>query len=657
MPVVMGTAGHIDHGKTSLIRALTGVDCDRLEEERRRGITIELGFAELTLDKGAGPVGQKSISVIDVPGHERFVHTMVAGASGIDFVLLVIAADEGVMPQTREHLDICSLLGIRRGVVAVTKVDMVDDDLLALALDDINSFLAGSVLEDAEVIPVSSVTGQGLDTLRAALSELEAAFAPARSHDVFRIPVDRVFSLHGHGTVITGTMIAGSVRLGETVQIYPGEKTSKVRGLQSHYGKTEIASAGRRTAVNLPDLAVDEIRKGDVVSHPGTLTSSFRWTAWITCLPSSPRALRHRAEFHLHHGSGETQARMFFLDRDKLQPGESCLCEVRFSEPSVGVFGDRFVLRSFSPLRTVAGGGLLNPLGIHGRKRDPFFAERMALQEKLVPMALDQTGKQPEELAELVHAQMTCTVDASRGLSFEALRILANMDSRILEKVLAGLMTNHRAVCFDKLQKLYVADVFFKPMTEACMAEVVAYHERYPERQGIKRSELVSAWARDMPPKLSHFIIEQLIRRGQLESKEEIVRLPSHTVRFSTQHSSLAEGILQAYQKTGWAPPTIKVLLENLGVQLKEAAPLMASLRASGHLVRLSDEIWYATEHLAAIQQKVLEWFEENQSMDVTALKDLTGLTRKHIIPLFEYFDAQKITQRVGDARILRRGG
>lgn len=657
MSIVMGTAGHIDHGKTTLIRALTGVDCDRLDEEKRRGITIELGFAELQLP-GTGSGGKKTtISVIDVPGHERFVHTMVAGASGVDFVLFVIAADEGVMPQTREHLDICSLLGIRRGLIAVTKVDMVDNDLLALALDDIESFLSGSVLEGVPIIPVSAVTGQGLDTLVAALWDLESEFAPTRSHDLLRIPVDRVFSLHGHGTVITGTMIAGSLHLGETVQIYPGEQTSKVRGLQNHYGKAEIASAGRRTAVNLPDLSVDDIQKGDVVSHPGTLIPSLRWTAQLTCLRSSPRALRHRAEFHLHHGSGEVQARVFFIGREKLQPGESCLCEIRFSKPLVGVFSDRFVLRSFSPLRTVAGGVLLNPMGIHGHKKDSLYLDRLALLENLIPTALVPTGRSPEDLSELVHSQMVCTVNASCGLSFEALRVLANVDSRVLEKVLSSLMTHHRAFCFDKLQKLYVADVFVDSVTEACMKEVAAYHERHPERQGIKRSELVSGWARSLPPKLAHFVIEQLIKRGQLENKEEIVRQPSHVMRFSTQHSALGEGILQAYQRTGWTPPTITALLENLGASHKEATPLMASLRVSGQLIRLTDDIWYAAEHLAAIQQKIMKWFEENQSLNVAEFKSLTGIPRRRIIPLLEYFDAQKLTQRVGDTRKLRSDG
>ncbi len=658
MPVVMGTAGHIDHGKTTLIRALTGIDCDRLEEEKRRGITIELGFAELRLPPGAkAPAGaeRRSLSIIDVPGHERFVHTMVAGASGVDFVLLVIAADEGVMPQTREHLDICSLLGISRGVVALTKIDTVDEELLALAQEDVETFLRGSALEGAPVVPVSAQTGQGLETLIKILAELEADFAPVRSQDLFRIPVDRVFTLHGHGTVVTGTMIAGSVKLGDTVQIYPGERTSKVRGLQSHGGKVDTALAGRRTAVNLPDLAVEDVHRGDTISHPGMLFPSARWMARVTCLPSSPRALRHRAEIHLHHGSRELQARLFFMDRDKLQPGESCLAEVRLPESAVAVFGDRLVLRSFSPLRTVAGGVVLSPLGIPPRRRGTRCAEHCVLLESLAPLALSPSGHTPDELESLVQGQLICTRDAEHGLSFDSLRVLANLDSRVLEKTLASLMTRQAVFCFDKAARVYLADAYAASLADACLKTVTAYHERYPERQGIKRSELVSGWGREVPPKLAHFILEQLLKKGALAAKEEYLRVASHVVSFSKKNAPLGESLLEAYQKTVWAPPTINALLENLGVGQKEAAPLLAALRADGKLVRVSEDIWYAAEHLASLEQAVRDWFAGHESLDVAGLKSITGLTRKHIIPLLEYFDAQKLTRRVGDARVLYR--
>ncbi len=658
MPVVMGTAGHIDHGKTTLIRALTGVDCDRLDEEKRRGITIELGFAELRLPQASDGNGaddrERAISVIDVPGHERFVHTMVAGASGIDFVLMVIAADEGVMPQTREHLEICSLLGISHGVVALTKIDAVDEDLLALAQEDVSAFLKGSFLENAPVIPVSAQTGQGLDALAKALVELEAAFAPARSQDLLRIPVDRIFTLRGHGTVVTGTMVAGKVRLGDTVQVYPGTRQSKVRGLQNHWGKVEEAQAGRRTAVNLPDLAVEDIRRGDVLSHPGALFPSKRWLAWVSCLPSSPKAIRHRAEIHLHHGSGEIQARLYFLDRDLLQPGEAGLCEIRLPEEAVAVFGDRIVLRSFSPLQTVAGGVVLNPLGMPTRKREPGFAERCAKMQALVPQAYAQDGQSAVSLDDLIVTQLVCTQDAVQGITFDCLRVLVNLDSGVLEKVLGKLMDSRRIFCFDKTQKTYVAEAFIAPLTAACLAAVSDYHKKSPEKQGMNRSELLSGWGKNLPPKLAHYIIEQLVKKGDMEVQGEYVRLPLHEAAFSREQAPLSDALLQACRDGGWAPPSSSALFESLQTTAKQAMPLLASLRDSGKLVRISPDLWYAAEHLAAIEEAVLDWFKSNETLDIAGMKAITGLSRKHMIPLLEYFDAQKITQRTGDVRVLR---
>lgn len=645
MPVVMGTAGHIDHGKTTLIRALTGTDCDRLDEEKRRGITIELGFAELPLPGG------KSLSVVDVPGHERFVRTMVAGAAGVDFVLLVIAADEGVMPQTREHLEICSLLGIRTGVVALTKIDAVDEEMLALAEDDVSGFLVGTMLEGAPVIPVSAQTRQGLDLLIATLAEMEASLAPVRSQDLFRLPVDRVFTLRGHGTVVTGTMIAGSVSVGDTVELYPGGLFSKVRGLQSHGSATEKALAGRRTAVNLPDLAVEDIHKGDVLSHPDTLFPSRRWVLELTCLPSSPRALRHRAEVHFHHGSREMQARLYFADRDKLQPGDSCLCEVRFQEPAVAVFGDRCVVRSFSPLRTVAGGVVLNPLGVDMRRRSQGYAERRALLDSLAPTP--EAASPPDD--ERVLTQLLCTEGAERGISFARLRVLANLDSRALDKTLAALSNKQQAVCFDKDQRLYLAEPFLVSLAASCEEMVAAFHKRHSEKQGIKRSELVSGWGRMLPPKLAHFVIERLLKQGTLAAEGEYLRQPAHSATFSKEQAPLSEALLKAHRDAGLAPPNTNELLASLGIGKKDAALILAALRDSGQLVRVAEGVWYAAEHLQAAEAAVRQWFESHEHLDLADLKSITGLSRKYLVALLEYFDAQRITMRVGDTRMLRQ--
>ena len=327
MPVIMGTAGHIDHGKTTLVKALTGIDCDRLAEEKKRGITIELGFAFLDLPNGS------RLGIIDVPGHERFVKNMVAGAAGIDFVLLVIAADEGIMPQTREHLDICTLLGVRTGLVALTKTNMVDADWLAMVTEDVRDGLAGSFLADAPIYPVSAHTGTGLPELRQALAGLAERFAPKRRSDLARLPIDRVFTLKGHGTVVTGTLIAGTFRVGEAVRLFPSDKNSKIRSLQSHGEAVEESPAGRRTAVNLASLEVENIERGEVLARPGTLFPDRSWEVELTCLGSAPRGIKHRTEVHFHHGTREILARVHLLDRDRLDPGETAVCQIRFPEP------------------------------------------------------------------------------------------------------------------------------------------------------------------------------------------------------------------------------------------------------------------------------------------------------------------------------------
>ena len=367
MALILGTAGHIDHGKTSLVRALTGIDYDRLEEEKRRGITIELGFAWVPM-----PGGER-LGIVDVPGHERFVKNMVAGAAGVDFVMLVIAADEGVMPQTREHLEICSLLGIRHGFVALTKVDMVDADWLELVQEDVRTFLQGTFLEGAPIFPVSSSTGQGIPALREHILACASSLPPRHGSDIFRLPVDRVFTLKGHGTVITGTVISGAVSEGDELCFMPGALPTRARSLQRHGSSVEMVRAGERCAVNVQGLEVTDIHRGNTLCRPDTLFPSRRWLVRLQCLKSAPRPLRQRTEVHFHHATQECAARVVFFDRDRLAPGDSCLAELRFSSDMVGVFGDHCVLRAYSPLRTVAGGTIVSPLPPLLRRKDPDF--------------------------------------------------------------------------------------------------------------------------------------------------------------------------------------------------------------------------------------------------------------------------------------------
>jgi selenocysteine-specific elongation factor len=629
----MGTAGHIDHGKTSLIKALTGINCDRLAEEQKRGITIELGFAYLDLTP------QVRLGIIDVPGHERFVKNMVAGAAGIDFVLLVVAADEGIMPQTREHLEICSLLGIRTGLVALTKTDMVEEDWLDLVRDEVTTYLSGSFLAEAPIIPVSAHTGAGLEILKASIIELTASFAPDRRSDLFRLPIDRVFTMKGHGTVITGTSISGALRVGEDVEIYPAGLKSKVRGLQVHGAATDAARAGERTAVNLHSLDVDDLERGEVLAHPQTLFPSPVWDVELTCLSSSPNPLKHRTEVHFHHGSREILAKLFFLDRDKLEPGETAVCQVRFPKPLPGVFGDRCIVRSFSPLMTVAGGRIINPLG-RKVKRHSRDLETLA--------ALDNMSGE-----ELLLAQLRLA--GRGGLTVAELRIMTDMESKLLDKTLQLLGGKQQAFQFDREDKRYVGADVLEALGQDCLTYLAEYHRREPMRQGISRAELATSFGQGVHPKLVHFLVERLVKAGQVLLEGDILRLPGHMVSLASDQSGLRTLMESTYVQAGFMPPTTKAFLEENNLPAKDAAQMFRLLLEEGVLVKISEEFYYARTAMDDVIGRVRSFFESNQEMGPQDFRDLTNLTRKFAIPVLEYLDKEKITMRIGDKRQLRK--
>jgi selenocysteine-specific elongation factor len=640
----MGTAGHVDHGKTSLVRALTGIDCDRLAEEKRRGITIELGFAYLDLPGGG------KLSIVDVPGHERFVKHMVAGAGGMDFVVLVIAADEGVMPQTREHLEICSLLGIRNGLVALTKIDMVEADWLAMVHEDLKNFLQGTFLEHAAVYQVSSQTGQGIPELKLALTAMAGTYMPKRRGDLARMPVDRVFSLHGYGTVVTGTLISGNFLLGEDLQLMPsgaGKRTSKARGLQTHGQAVEMAPAGFRTAVNVPMLEVAEVNRGDVLARPGSLFAADSWVARLHCLASAPRALRQRAEVHFHHETRETQARIYFLDRDKLLPGESALCRIRFTEPLVGVFGDHCVLRSFSPLRTVGGGVLVHPLDLRLHKGDPEYAAKTGVLTRLAEAG---TGLPAEEA---IACQLA--LRGIQGASFAQLRVLTDCASGLLEKTLQRMCGKQSVFLVDKEDRLYLAGEEAERLCASCLERVEQFHKNEPLQTGIGRSAILSGWGKNLGAKLGHFVLERLIRQGKLVSADEALHLPSHKIFLHKGAADLRAAMLQAYTQAGLTPPNLLELLDTLGANVKEAGPVLKIMQAEGELVKLTESVYYAAGVLAGVREQVSGWFNTHDNLDLADLKELTGgLSRKYLIALLEYFDKNRLTMRIGDKRVLR---
>lgn len=633
MSLVMGTAGHIDHGKTSLVRAITGIDCDRLEEEKRRGITIELGFASYPLANG------EYLGIVDVPGHERFVKNMVAGASGIDFVMLVIAADEGVMPQTREHLEICSLLGIRRGLVALTKIDMVDADWLALAEDDIHSFLKGTFLEDAPLFPVSTLSGEGLDAVRDYI--VQQTDQPVQRSDLARLPVDRVFTLKGHGTVVTGTLVSGSLKLGDALEIVPKGIESRVRSLQNHGKNADQAHAGMRTAVNIHAVDVNDIERGDVLAHPNTLFPAERWLLRLQCLPSAPRPLRNRTELHFHHGAREVSARVRFFDRDRLMPGESCLCEVRFASALAGVADDCCVMRAYSPLRTVAGGQIVWPLPLRLRKRDPAYAQTLELLPGLPELS-------PEE-----RVRVCLQLCGEQGASFAMLAVLTNCPSRQLDKILNLLSSQNQLYCYEKEQRLYLSVEALTAAMEHCLEHARRVHQREPMKLSMSRGTLLGTLGSDA--RRAHFILERCLKSGSLVTEGDGVRLAAHRVSLAANTQSLKDALLTAHEQAGMQAPNLKDVLESLSVTPKEAAPVLKMLQDEKLLVKVKDGLYFHHAPIDALLEQLSDWFAQHDTLDPAGLKELTnGLSRKYIIPLLEYFDRERITIRVGDKRQLR---
>ncbi|NDV19293.1 selenocysteine-specific translation elongation factor [Pseudodesulfovibrio sp. JC047] len=633
MPVIMGTAGHIDHGKTTLIKALTGIDCDRLSEEKKRGITIELGFAFLDLGTG------NRLGIVDVPGHEKFVKNMVAGAAGIDFVVLVIAADEGIMPQTREHLEICQLLGVSTGLVVLTKTDMVDQEWLDMVEEEVASYLEPTFLAGAPILPVSAHTGEGLDALKDQLRALITEFKPRRRSDLFRLPVDRVFTMKGHGTVVTGTMVSGAVSVGEDVVLYPKGKATKVRSLQSHGETVDTAQAGRRTAINLSGLEVEDIKRGDVLARPGSLFPSTVWDIELTVLESSHLPLKHRREIHFHHGAREVLARVYLLDREDLKPGETCVCQVRFSEPLAAVYGDRIVLRAFSPLRAFAGGRVIGPVG-HKVKR---FSGKVGRMQQLA-------ADTPEAV---VTAQLELVGPA--GLTFAELLTMTNLETKGLEKTLGVLGGQQKAILFDKETRRYAGGELAKNLGESLHDFLTDFHARESMKPGVQRGELASSWGTDLPPKLFHFVVERAIKAGTIVAEQELLKLKGHTVSLASDQKKVREVILDAYTKGGSTPPNLKDVLEPLGMDFKQAASVLKVLQEQGELIRLKGDMYYHRTALDDLQRRICDFFADNQEMSAPDCKEITGLSRKYLIPILEYFDKEKLTVRVGDVRHLRK--
>jgi len=620
--VILGTAGHIDHGKSSLVKALTGTDPDRLKEEKERGITIDLGFADLVFPDGV------NIGIVDVPGHERLIRNMLAGAGGIDMVVMVIAADEGVMPQSREHLAICNLLGIERGLVALTKTDLVEEDWVDLVSEDIRSFLEGSFLEGAEVIPVSAKSGANLDALKGALHDMAAQVPLKSQKGVFRLPIDRVFTLKGFGTVVTGTALSGRVSVDDPLEILPGGKVSKVRGLQSHGQALSTGLAGQRIAVNLQAVEKSEIVRGDVLTVPGKLRPTRVIDARIRLLRDAP-ALKSRTQIHFHTGTAETVARVVLYEVDQLKPGQEAFCQLRLDTPVVAMAGDRFVARRFSPLITMGGGVVLDPSPRRRRRADGVND-------------LETFSSGP--LQEIIETKIRR--EGIYGISMGRLEGWMRGDVPDISASVAELSKKGRVLPLeDHLVHADGLDIFRGRVLE----RLKKYHKDNPRKPGMPKEEL-----RGLFPGLSVRVFSALLSRvREAAVEQELVRSAGFRLTLSSSDEAGKERLLDLVSKGGLQPPFLKEIANAMKIPERTVSELLKILSKEDKLKRINDSVFVSAEAYADMLNRLREFFRNKSEMTVAEFRDVIGTSRKYALPFLEHLDAARVTLRTGDVRKL----
>jgi selenocysteine-specific elongation factor len=629
---VVGTAGHIDHGKTALVKALTGIDTDRLPEEKARGITIDLGFAFLEEPDGL------TIEIVDVPGHERFVKNMLAGVGGIDLAMLVVAADEGVMPQTREHLAICSLLRIKSGLVVLTKADLVEPDWLELVREDVAGLVRGTFLEGAPILAVSAKTGEGLAELRAGLRRCAAAVEPRRTDQLPRLPIDRVFTVKGFGTVVTGTLTAGRFAIDDRVEVHPRGLTAKIRGLQTHGHPVAEARAGQRTAMNLQALERAAIERGDVVGLAGALVSSLLVDGTLELLAAAPRPLKSRDRIRVHAGTSEIMARALLLDRAELQPGERAFARFRLEAPLVAVPGDRFVVRSYSPMVTIGGGTLLDVDPPRFKRKAPALVAHLTLLERGSP-------------AEVVEEHVRHAGAAGARVGPLAARVPFGPER--LRELLGRLEAERRVLAIERDWYLHPdSDARLRALTVAALEQ---FHRTNPLRPGMSREELRGR-AGGAEERVFAHLLSALDTQGIVKVERDKVRLASHEVRLSPEQQRAVARIEEEYLKAAAAPPSPEESLARAGLSGDEEHELFQLLVAERKLVRVKESLYFHATALDTIQDKVVALLRDRKEIGPGDIKDLLGISRKYAIPLLEYLDARRVTARVGEKRVLRGG-
>jgi selenocysteine-specific elongation factor len=626
--IIVGTAGHIDHGKTALVKALTGIDADRLQEEKRRGITIDLGFAHLELPGSGGE--RLRFGFVDVPGHERFVRNMLAGVSGIDLVLLVIAADEGIKPQTREHFDICRLLSIERGITVLTKSDLVDQDTLEVVQMEVKDFLRGSFLENSPLIAVSSLKGTGVDLLKRELVR-DAAEIPARdSSAITRLPIDRVFTMKGFGTVVTGTLVSGTIKKEDELELYPSGSRIRVRGVQVHGAAAEKAVAGERTAVNLAGVDKGEMVRGMALASPGLLRASQQIDVRLSLLTSA-KPLKTGSRVHLHAFTSETIATIALYGNKRLEPGDEALARLRLNSPPLLIPGDRFIIRQFSPVLTIGGGVVLDAMPL--RKMDT--AERTVFLQK-------QSG---QDFKTVLLARIQRRV---QGVMLSELTAETGRTAQQLEQTLSELAGQDEVV---RSGDLLISPPNLDLAVETLVRRVTNFHASNPLVHGISKESLreqarLSAASFDAALALS-------IREKKLQVTGDLAHLPGRGIVMKDEEAESRRIIEQAFASAGLKVPALKDVLAGLKIDRGRAQKIVTLLLREKVLVKVSDDLVFHHSALAGLRKSLAEMKSRSPKLDVARFKDLTGVSRKYAIPLLEYLDRERVTRREGDQRLI----
>lgn len=620
--IILGTAGHIDHGKSSLVKALTGIDPDRLKEEKERGITIDIGFADISY-----PQENLTVGIVDVPGHEKLISNMLAGAGGIDIVLMVIAADEGIMPQSREHLAICNLLKIKSGLIALTKTDLVEKEWLDLVSDEIRGFVKGTFLEGSPVVPVSSRTGENLELLKKEIMDLAFRVTPKTSGGLFRLPIDRVFSLKGFGTVVTGTAISGSISVDNMLEILPRNILTKVRGLHSHGKAITTAYAGQRVAINLQSVEKEDLSRGDVVVAPSSFFPTKTIDAFLELLSNAP-LLKSKSLVHFYIGTAETIARVILYGKDELKAGDSCYCQFRLQDPVISMSGDRYIIRRFSPLETLGGGEVLDPSPQRRRKKD-------GIQDL---EAMHKGGLQQKIALKVEKAGIT-------GISVNATNGWINADTQIIAATIGRLKEADEILQHEDILLHRKA---FNLMQAKIAGLLSAFHKMHPLKPGMPKEEIRTHLKIDV--KLFNFVLTGF---KNITVEKDLVRLKEFRIALSTNEEANRSKIIDLLEKGGFQPPSKSEITEILKIDQKQVSDILNILSKERSIVRISDALYLSAASYESMISSLKAFFANKSEITVAEFRDILKTSRKFALSFLEYLDSNRITLRTGDVRKL----